>query len=231
MLKDEIGIFHACLAQAFFGLLVFLALALSPVWQRLANGFVRQQVLPSWLASPLSLPSSIYVQLGLGATMRHQHRDLSITDFPLAYGQIIPDDRSREHRPNQCDARSHCAFRRQCRPDLAANGASFRCAGDRTVRSLRFWLFVRRQDAARLLRPLARLFGSLLVALQIALGAGRFGATKLRTSRPRTLPSARSRSSPASRFPPRPSNAKRFPQATDRFPSVRARRSPREGLL
>jgi cytochrome c oxidase assembly protein subunit 15 len=28
--------------------------------------------------------------LALGATMRHQHRDLSITDFPLAYGQIIP---------------------------------------------------------------------------------------------------------------------------------------------
>ena len=33
----------------------------------------------------------IYVQLSLGATMRHQHRDLSILDFPLAYGKIIPD--------------------------------------------------------------------------------------------------------------------------------------------
>jgi cytochrome c oxidase assembly protein subunit 15 len=33
----------------------------------------------------------IYLQLGLGATMRHQHRDLSILDFPLAYGRIIPD--------------------------------------------------------------------------------------------------------------------------------------------
>src|SRR5207244_6815963 len=33
----------------------------------------------------------IYVQLALGATMRHQHRDLSITDFPTAYGQWIPD--------------------------------------------------------------------------------------------------------------------------------------------
>src|SRR5205823_7737442 len=33
----------------------------------------------------------IYLQLGLGATMRHQHRDLSILDFPLAYGKIIPD--------------------------------------------------------------------------------------------------------------------------------------------
>ncbi len=33
----------------------------------------------------------IYLQLGLGATMRHQHRDLSILDFPFAYGKIIPD--------------------------------------------------------------------------------------------------------------------------------------------
>ena len=33
----------------------------------------------------------IYAQLALGATMRHQHRDLSILDFPTAYGQWLPD--------------------------------------------------------------------------------------------------------------------------------------------
>jgi len=33
----------------------------------------------------------IYVQLALGATMRHQHRDLSILDFPTANGAWIPD--------------------------------------------------------------------------------------------------------------------------------------------
>ena len=32
LLKDEIGIFHACLAQAFFGLLVLIALSRSRVW-------------------------------------------------------------------------------------------------------------------------------------------------------------------------------------------------------
>jgi len=31
------------------------------------------------------------VQLALGATMRHQHRDLSILDFPTANGAWIPD--------------------------------------------------------------------------------------------------------------------------------------------
>ncbi|MBV9618065.1 MAG: COX15/CtaA family protein, partial [Verrucomicrobia bacterium] len=83
MLKDEIGIFHACLAQAFLGLLVFIGIATSRTWEnppRLTSG---------WL--PIVTTALIYVQLALGATMRHQHRDLAITDFPAAYGQIIPD--------------------------------------------------------------------------------------------------------------------------------------------
>jgi len=33
----------------------------------------------------------IFLQLVLGATMRHQHAGLSISDFPLAHGQIWPD--------------------------------------------------------------------------------------------------------------------------------------------
>src|SRR5213592_3120524 len=36
MLKDEIGIFHACLAQAFFGLIVIIALVISRSWRALA---------------------------------------------------------------------------------------------------------------------------------------------------------------------------------------------------
>jgi len=89
LLKDQIGIFHACLAQAFLGLLVVIALATSPVWRRLSGsaGAVLRQ---SLLILALAATALIYGQLALGATMRHQHRDLSITDFPLAYGQIIP---------------------------------------------------------------------------------------------------------------------------------------------
>ncbi|HEY4416199.1 MAG TPA: COX15/CtaA family protein, partial [Verrucomicrobiae bacterium] len=33
----------------------------------------------------------IFLQLILGATMRHQHAGLSISDFPLAHGKIWPD--------------------------------------------------------------------------------------------------------------------------------------------
>jgi cytochrome c oxidase assembly protein subunit 15 len=39
----------------------------------------------------IAITLAIYVQLALGATMRHQHRDLSILDFPTANGAWIPD--------------------------------------------------------------------------------------------------------------------------------------------
>lgn len=87
MLKDEIGIFHACLAQAFLGLLVFIAVVRSRAWNMPRE--LRATSAPVWLAVATTV--LIFVQLALGATMRHQHRDLSILDFPLAYGQVIPD--------------------------------------------------------------------------------------------------------------------------------------------
>ncbi|MGI8436061.1 MAG: COX15/CtaA family protein [Chthoniobacterales bacterium] len=87
LLKDQIGIFHACLAQAFLALLVFIALATSRLWKGLQPA--RHSVAFLWI--PIVTTLLVYTQLALGATMRHQHRDLSILDFPTAYGQIIPD--------------------------------------------------------------------------------------------------------------------------------------------
>src|SRR3954452_1017621 len=74
MLKDEIGVFHACLAQAFLGLLVFIGLATSGFW--IESSSPRAAGLKLWL--PIATTLLIYGQLALGATMRHQHRDLSI---------------------------------------------------------------------------------------------------------------------------------------------------------
>ncbi|MBO0694841.1 MAG: COX15/CtaA family protein, partial [Verrucomicrobia bacterium] len=42
-------------------------------------------------ALAIAITLTIYVQLALGATMRHQHRDLSILDFPTANGAWLPD--------------------------------------------------------------------------------------------------------------------------------------------
>jgi cytochrome c oxidase assembly protein subunit 15 len=86
MLKDEIGIFHACLAQGFFGLLVFIAIVTSRAWEHVpasagASAAFRLAVVTTTL---------IFGQVALGAAMRHQHRDLAILDFPTAYGNWIP---------------------------------------------------------------------------------------------------------------------------------------------
>ncbi len=92
-LKDELGIFHACLAQAFLALVAFIALVTSRWWTRL-----REAGAPPDAASALAALSKaaavvtvlIYVQLALGATMRHAHAGLSIPDFPTAYGEAWP---------------------------------------------------------------------------------------------------------------------------------------------
>src|SRR3954468_24348035 len=90
MLKDEIGIFHACLAQGFFGLLVFIALVTSRQWHSVSgNPDSRNLLAVGKLAVVTAV--AVYVQLALGATMRHQHRDLAILDFPTANHQWIPD--------------------------------------------------------------------------------------------------------------------------------------------
>jgi cytochrome c oxidase assembly protein subunit 15 len=91
LLKDEIGIFHALLAQAFLGTLVVITLATSRLWLNLARA--PQRGVPARTLARLVVTTTlvIYLQLGLGATMRHQHRDLSILDFPLAYGTVIPN--------------------------------------------------------------------------------------------------------------------------------------------
>lgn len=87
MLQDEIGIFHALLAQAFLGLLVFIGVATSRFWRKAKWARLRASLV--WL--PIVTTILIYGQLALGATMRHQHRDLAILDFPAAFGRVIPD--------------------------------------------------------------------------------------------------------------------------------------------
>ncbi len=91
MMKDEIGIFHACIAQAFLGLLVFIALVTTGFWRAISNATVNLKKFPPLKSLAIAITIAIYVQLALGATMRHQHRDLAILDFPTANGAWIPD--------------------------------------------------------------------------------------------------------------------------------------------
>ena len=87
---DWIGVPHALLAQAFFSLVAFIALTQSRWWQRLGQGGESTPGLERmrfWVAAATVL---IYLQLGLGAGMRHAHAGLSILDFPKAYGHWWP---------------------------------------------------------------------------------------------------------------------------------------------
>ncbi len=125
LFKDQIGIFHAALAQLFFVLTCALAWFTRPA-ARSSNAELSPDASdPSAAASPsppleeragerrpllfvagktqetrpaparlavfLFLATLlIFIQLILGATMRHQHAGLSIPDFPLAYGKLWP---------------------------------------------------------------------------------------------------------------------------------------------
>src|SRR5437867_9343666 len=91
MLKDEIGIFHACLAQAFLGLVVVIVLVTSKFWRALSDTAVDPKKFAPIKTIAIAATVAIYVQLALGATMRHQHRDLAILEFPTANGSWIPD--------------------------------------------------------------------------------------------------------------------------------------------
>ncbi|MCC6822275.1 MAG: COX15/CtaA family protein [Verrucomicrobia subdivision 3 bacterium] len=100
LFKDQIGIFHAALAQLFFALICALALLTSRWWleprlggQRDANeGRERDgsEIGASLRRLFLATTTLIFLQLILGATMRHQHAGLAIPDFPLAYGKLWP---------------------------------------------------------------------------------------------------------------------------------------------
>jgi heme a synthase len=91
MKMDSLGIFHGVVAQTFFVLTCAIALFASRFWIELA---ANQNVfsVPRGLRSHvLFVTILIFLQLILGATMRHQHAGLAIPDFPLAYGKIWPD--------------------------------------------------------------------------------------------------------------------------------------------
>jgi cytochrome c oxidase assembly protein subunit 15 len=60
-------------------------------WPSLANRHFGLENFPPNKALAIAITAAIYVQLALGATMRHQHRDLAILDFPTANGAWIPD--------------------------------------------------------------------------------------------------------------------------------------------
>ena len=86
-LPDVVSISHAALAQIFFGLIITLALVTSRSWTAPAFTPVEDSSLRVRMAA---LTTLVYLQILLGATMRHTGAGLAIPDFPLSYGHVVP---------------------------------------------------------------------------------------------------------------------------------------------
>ncbi|HEY2664424.1 MAG TPA: COX15/CtaA family protein [Candidatus Binataceae bacterium] len=84
-----IAVAHAATAQAFFCITVALALFSNPTWDGLAR-IKGPQLRPSIAPLACATTAAIYVQIVIGAVMRHMGAGLAIPDFPLAFGQLIP---------------------------------------------------------------------------------------------------------------------------------------------
>jgi cytochrome c oxidase assembly protein subunit 15 len=90
LVKLDLAIVHACVAQAFFCLAAFTALTTSRWWNeprssRRTAGFGRGLVILGMVTV-----TAIYLQLIIGAMMRHVQAGLAIPDLPLAYGKWLP---------------------------------------------------------------------------------------------------------------------------------------------
>jgi cytochrome c oxidase assembly protein subunit 15 len=86
----QLGIFHATIAQLFFLLVGSIALFTSRWWKDINAQPIESAAamrLRRWFLAATLL---VFIQLVLGATMRHQHAGLAVPDFPLAYGKIWP---------------------------------------------------------------------------------------------------------------------------------------------
>lgn len=87
LLPTSVSVAHACLAQTFFCLTIALAYAMSREWlaapePRAAATGVR--------GAALVATGLVWLQLLVGAVMRHMGAGLAIPDFPLAFGRVIP---------------------------------------------------------------------------------------------------------------------------------------------
>jgi len=88
LLPTPVSVAHATLAQSFFSATILLALVTSRGWLAAAQtpaspgGRTRAFVLVATAA--------VFLQLVIGAWMRHSDAGLAIPDFPLVYGAVLP---------------------------------------------------------------------------------------------------------------------------------------------
>lgn len=88
-LPPAISASHGTLGQTFFCMMVALAMVTSPAWATAARQPATRDALWAQVLAVL-LTVTVWVQLVIGATMRHLHAGLAIPDFPLSQGGLVP---------------------------------------------------------------------------------------------------------------------------------------------
>ncbi|HJO37923.1 MAG: COX15/CtaA family protein [Vicinamibacterales bacterium] len=93
-LPAPISVAHAGLAQIFFCLTVSLALFTSAGWRGGITTGADAGVTgdPTLARLAILTPALVYVQILIGATMRHTDAGLAIPDFPWAFGRLTPPE-------------------------------------------------------------------------------------------------------------------------------------------
>jgi len=89
LLPTAVSVAHAAVAEIFLCLMVSLALFTSKTWQD-ARAVTDDSGWPSLRFLTVTTTVVIYTQIIIGALMRHTGAGLSIPDFPLAYGRLLP---------------------------------------------------------------------------------------------------------------------------------------------
>jgi len=88
LLPTWISVSHATLAQSFFSLTIVLALVTAPFWRQHVARELETVRRTRILA--VAAAAAIFLQLILGALVRHTKAGLAIPDFPLVYGHLLP---------------------------------------------------------------------------------------------------------------------------------------------
>jgi len=90
LLPTAVSVAHACLAQTFFCLVVTIAVVTSPRWASSART-LREALAASPLGRSAAVTAgAVFLQLLVGAVMRHTRAGLAIPDFPLSLGRVVP---------------------------------------------------------------------------------------------------------------------------------------------
>ena len=92
MISLNLAIIHGCFAQAFFALAGVTAVVTSRWWIEARNEAATPQGRAGRQVATLAMAciAAVFLQLAVGATMRHHGAGLAIPDLPLAYGKLLP---------------------------------------------------------------------------------------------------------------------------------------------